>query len=185
VTGLGPLRTRLQRAAGRGLTKFVGRERDMAALRHAASQAKDGRGEVVGAVAQPEVGKSRLYDEFKAIAQSGWMVLETFSISHGKASAYLPVIDLLRNYFRIASEDDERSRRERVNGKVLTLDRALEDTIPYLFSLLGIVEGADPLANGWTDQEAAHARGDQAHHPPQEPESAADDHLRGLALNGY
>jgi predicted ATPase len=91
-------------------------------------------------------GKSRLFFEFKATSQSGWMVLETFSVSHGKASAYLPVIDLLRNYFRIANEDDDRTRREKVNGKVLTLDRALEDTIPYLFSLLGIVEGDDPLA---------------------------------------
>jgi class 3 adenylate cyclase len=146
VTGLGPLRTRLQRAAGRGLTKFVGREREMEALRHSAEQAKSGRGQIVAAVAEPGVGKSRLCFEFKATSQSGWLVLETFSVSHGKASAYLPVIDLLRNYFRIASEDDERTRREKVNGKVLTLDRALEDTIPYLFSLLGIVEGDDPLA---------------------------------------
>jgi hypothetical protein len=61
------------------------------------------------AMAEPGVGKSRLYFEFKATSQSGWMVLETFSVSHGKASAYLPVIDLLRNYFRIASEDDERT----------------------------------------------------------------------------
>src|ERR1700681_4070190 len=97
-------------------------------------------------MAEPGVGKSRLFFEFKATSAAGWMVLETFSISHGKASVYLPVIDLLRNYFRIANEDDERTRREKVNGKVLTLDRALEDTIPYLFSLLGIVEGDDPLA---------------------------------------
>jgi len=74
------------------------------------------------------------------------MVLETFSISHGKASAYLPLIDLLRNYFRIASEDDERTRREKVAGRIAILDRNLEDTLPYLFSLLGIVEGDDPLA---------------------------------------
>ncbi len=146
VTGIGPLRTRLQRAAGRGLTKFVGREREMEALRHAAEHAKSGHGQIVAAMAEPGVGKSRLCFEFKATSQSGWLVLETFSVSHGKASAYLPVIDLLRNYFRIASEDDERTRREKVNGKVLTLDRALEDTIPYLFSLLGIVEGDDPLA---------------------------------------
>jgi class 3 adenylate cyclase/tetratricopeptide (TPR) repeat protein len=146
VTGLGPLRTRLQRSAGRGLTKFVGREREMEALRHAAEQAKGGRGQIAAAMAEPGVGKSRLFYEFKATSQAGWMVLETVSISHGKASAYLPVIDLLRNYFRIANEDDERTRREKVNGKVLTLDRALEDTIPYLFSLLGIVEGDDPLA---------------------------------------
>jgi len=146
VTGLGPLRTRLQRAAGRGLTKFVGREREMEALRHAAEQARAGRGQIVAAMAEAGVGKSRLFFEFKATSQSGWMVLETFSVSHGKASAYLPVIDLLRNYFRIANEDDERTRREKVAGRIAILDRTLEDTLPYLFSLLGIVEGDDPLA---------------------------------------
>ncbi len=74
------------------------------------------------------------------------MVLETFSVSHGKASAYLPVIDLLRNYFDISAGDDERKRREKVAGKITILDRSLEDTLPYLFALLGIVEGDDPLA---------------------------------------
>jgi len=70
-------------------------------------------------------------------------VLETFSVSHGKAYAYLPLIDLLRNYFHIALEDDERARREKVTGKVLALDRTLEDTLPYVFALLGI---ADPMS---------------------------------------
>ncbi|HWN58027.1 MAG TPA: adenylate/guanylate cyclase domain-containing protein, partial [Methylomirabilota bacterium] len=146
VTGLGPLRTPLQRSAGRGLTKFVGREREIDALKHAAEQAKAGRGQIAAAMAEPGVGKSRLFFEFKQTSQSGWMVLETVSVSHGKASAYLPVIDLLRNYFRIASEDDERIRREKVTGRVVALDRSLEDTLPYLFSLLGIVEDDDPLA---------------------------------------
>ena len=146
VTGIGPLRTRLQRSAGRGLTRFVGREREMEALKHAAEQAKAGRGQIAAAMAEPGVGKSRLFYEFKATTQLGWMVLETFSVSHGKASAYLPVIDLLRNYFRMASEDDERTRREKVAGRITILDRSLEDTLPYLFSLLGIVEGDDPLA---------------------------------------
>jgi len=87
VTGLGPLRTRLQRSAGRGLTKFVGRQREMEAMKHAAEQAKAGHGQIVAAMAEPGVGKSRLLFEFKATSQSGWMVLETFSVSHGKASA--------------------------------------------------------------------------------------------------
>ena len=146
VTGLGPLRTRLQRSAGRGLTKFVGRQREMDAMKHAAEQAKAGHGQIVAAIAEAGVGKSRLLFEFKATSQSGWMVLETFSVSHGKASAYLPVLDLLRNYFKLTSEDDERARREKVGGKVLMLDRSLEDTLPYLFALLDIVEGVDPLA---------------------------------------
>ncbi len=146
VTGLGPLRTRLQRAAGRGLTKFVGREREMEALKHAAEQARGGRGQIAAAMAEPGVGKSRLFFEFRATSQSGWMVLEAVSVSYGKASAFLPVIDLLHSYFRIAREDDERTRREKVTGRIIALDRSLEDTLPYLLSLLGIVEGDDPLA---------------------------------------
>ena len=146
VTGLGPLRSRLQRAAGHGLTKFVGRDREMEALRHAADQAKSGHGQIVGAMAEPGVGKSRLFFEFKAKNQSGWMVLEAFSVSHGKASPYLPVIELLNSYFGIESSDDRRKRREKVNGRIVTLDPSLEDTRSYLFALLGLAEGEDPLA---------------------------------------
>lgn len=148
VTGLGLLRTRLQRAAGRGLTKFVGRAREMEALKHAAELALAGHGQVAAAVAEAGVGKSRLFFEFKTLARSQWMVLEGFSISHGTATAYLPVIELLRGYFEIVPEDDARKRREKVIGKVLGLDRTLEDTLPYLFAMLGIVEGDDPLAHG-------------------------------------
>ena len=104
VTGLGPLRTRLQRAAGRGLTKFVGRDRELAALGHAADQAKAGHGQLVAAMAEAGAGKSRLYFEFKAKNQSGWMVLETFSISHGKAVGLLAgdrsAAQLLRHFRR-------------------------------------------------------------------------------------
>jgi class 3 adenylate cyclase len=71
VTALGPLRTRLQRSASRGYTKFAGREREMEALRHAAEQAKSGHGRIVGAMAEPGVGKSRLFFEFKAKSQAG------------------------------------------------------------------------------------------------------------------
>jgi predicted ATPase len=145
VIGLGPLRTRLQRSASHGYTKFVGREREMEALKHAAELAQAGHGQVVGAVAEPGVGKSRLFFEFKVKNQSGWMVLEAFSVSYGKASAYLPVIDLLHSYFGIEPGDDARKRREKVNGRIVTLDTALEDTRPYLFGLLGLVESDDPL----------------------------------------
>src|SRR5262249_10589398 len=82
VVGLGPLRTRLQRAVGRGLTKFVGREREMAELKRALELARSGHGQIVAAMAEPGVGKSRLFYEFKIKNQSGWMVLETFSVSH-------------------------------------------------------------------------------------------------------
>ncbi|MBV8359221.1 MAG: AAA family ATPase, partial [Deltaproteobacteria bacterium] len=146
VTGLGPLRTRLQRAAARGLTKFIGREREMEALRHAAQLARAGHGQVVATMAEPGIGKSRLFHEFKLISKADWMVLQAFSVSHGKATAYLPVIDLLHEYFAIESSDDTRRRREKVGGKVLMLERSLEDTLPYLFALLGLNDGDDQLA---------------------------------------
>jgi class 3 adenylate cyclase/tetratricopeptide (TPR) repeat protein len=146
VTGLGPLRTRLQVSARRGLTKFVGRHAELEQMKHALELVRQGHGQIVAAMGEPGVGKSRLFFEFKAVAQSGCRVLEAYSVSHGKASAYLPVIDLLKSYFEITPEDDERKRREKVNGKIITLDRSLEDTIPYLFGLLGIAEGDDPLA---------------------------------------
>jgi predicted ATPase len=108
--------------------------------------AREGHGQVVAAMGDPGVGKSRLFFEFKAIARSGCLVLEAYSVSHGKASAYLPVIDLLKSYFEIMPEDDERKRREKVAGKIVILDRTLEDTLPYLYSLLGISESDGPLA---------------------------------------
>jgi class 3 adenylate cyclase len=146
VTGLGPLRTRLQVAARRGLTRFVGRDEELAQMRRALELAREGHGQVVAVIGEPGVGKSRLFFEFKAIAWSGCLVLEAFSVSHGKASAYLPVSELLRNYFRISLEDDARQRREQIIGKVLGLDRSLEDTLPYVFALMGIPEGDDGLA---------------------------------------
>ena len=146
VTGLGTLRTKLQRSAGRGLTKFIGREREVEVLKRAAEQAKAGHGQIVAAMAEAGVGKSRLFFEFKAISQSGWMVLEAFSVSHGKASAYFPVIDLLHGYFGIEAGDDGRKRREKVTGRVIALDCNLEDTLPYLLGLLSLVEGDDSLA---------------------------------------
>jgi class 3 adenylate cyclase len=146
VTGLGPLRTRLQRAAARGLTRFVGRDREMDALNHALAQAQAGHGQIVAAMAEPGVGKSRLFYEFKATSQFGCMVLEAYSVSHGKASSYVPVIELLHNYFRIVADDAPRQRRQKVIGKLLELDRSLEDILPYLFAVLGLQEGDDPMA---------------------------------------
>jgi class 3 adenylate cyclase/tetratricopeptide (TPR) repeat protein len=145
VTGPGPLRTHFQVSARRGLTRFVGREPEMEAIARAAQLAKSGHGQIVGVVAEPGVGKSRLFYEFKARNQSDWMVLEAYSVSHGKASAYLPLVDLIHSYFRIEPDDDARIRREKVTGRVLALDRTLEDTLPYLLGLLGIVEDEDSL----------------------------------------
>jgi predicted ATPase/class 3 adenylate cyclase len=143
VLGAGPLRTRLQVAARRGLTRFVGRYAETDQMKRALDQAKAGHGQIVGVMGEPGVGKSRLFYEFKLTSHSGCLVLEAFSVSYGKASPYLPLLELLKTYFQIGSQDDERARREKVLGKVLGLDRTLEDTLPYLFTLLGI---EDPTA---------------------------------------
>jgi hypothetical protein len=100
VTGLGPLRTRLQVAARRGLTKFIGRDAEMAQMRRALELTREGHGQVIAAMGEAEVGKSRLFFEFKAVSEGDFLVLEAYSVSHGKASAYLPVIELLRDYFQ-------------------------------------------------------------------------------------
>ncbi|MBV8770744.1 MAG: AAA family ATPase [Deltaproteobacteria bacterium] len=145
VIGLGPLRTRFQAAARRGLTRFIGRDPELAQMRQALELARGGHGQIVAAIGEAGVGKSRLFFEFRAIAEAGSLVLEAYSVSHGKASAYLPVIELLLGYFDITAEDDERRRREKFAGKVLMLDRALEDTLPYIFTLFGVHEARDPL----------------------------------------
>jgi class 3 adenylate cyclase/tetratricopeptide (TPR) repeat protein len=145
VIGLGPLRTRLQRAVGRGLTKFIGRETELKQMKHALELARDGHGQIVAAIGEPGVGKSRLLYEFKAVTQAGNQVLEAYSVSHGKASAYLPVTEMLRDYFRIVPDDEIRQRREKVAGKIAILDRALEDTLPYIYALLGIADSDGPL----------------------------------------
>ena len=146
VTGLGPLRTRLQASARRGLSKFVGRETELAQMKRALELAKSGKGQILAAVGEAGVGKSRLLFEFQATEQPGCLVLETLSVSHGKASAYLPLIDLLKNYFAITADDDARRRREKIAGKILMLDRTLEDILPHIFTLLEVAESDDQLA---------------------------------------
>jgi class 3 adenylate cyclase/tetratricopeptide (TPR) repeat protein len=146
ATGIGPLRTRLQAAARRGLSRFVGRGAELDQMKRALASAKSGRGQVVAVVAEPGLGKSRLFYEFQALGQSESLLLETFSAAHAKGSAYLPLLELLRNYFQISVDDDMRRRREKIAGKVLMLDRSLEDTLPYIFALLEVAEDQDPLA---------------------------------------
>src|SRR5713101_6882582 len=145
VLGVGPLRTRLQVAARRGLVRFVGRQSEFDHLQKAWEQAKAGHGQIVGVMGEPGVGKSRLFHEFKLLTQQGCLVLETFSVSHSKAYPYLPLIDLLKNYFQLTPQDDERHRQEKITGRVLTLDRSREDALPYLSALLGISEPTSSL----------------------------------------
>ena len=94
---------------------------------------------MVGVVGEPGVGKSRLFFEFTHSHRTqGWLILESGSVSYGKATPYLPVIDLLKAYFKIQDRDDQREIREKVTGKLLTLDKALEPTLPAFLALLDV-----------------------------------------------
>jgi class 3 adenylate cyclase/tetratricopeptide (TPR) repeat protein len=146
VIGLGPLQTHFQLSARRGLTRFVGRERELAEMKHALESSISGRGQIVAVVADAGTGKSRLFYEFKAALPAECRVLEAYSVSHGKASAWLPILELLRRYFGVQDEDDPARRREKVRSALATIDPALSDRLPYLFGLLGIQESLDPLA---------------------------------------
>jgi class 3 adenylate cyclase/tetratricopeptide (TPR) repeat protein len=137
LTGASAVRSRLQASAARGLTKFVGRTEEVVQLAQALELARPGHGQVVAVVGEPGVGKSRLYWEFtRSHRTQGWLILEASSVSYGKATPYLPIIDLLHVYFQIEGRDDARKIREKVTGKVLSLDRPLEASLPAFFWLL-------------------------------------------------
>ncbi len=139
LIGTGPTRTRLQAAAARGLSRFVGREVELERLGESQRLARAGHGQVVALVGEPGVGKSRLLWEFiRSPACRGWLVVESRSVSYGKATSYLPVIDLLKSYFQVEDRDDPGKVVEKVTGKLLALDQSLEAALPALLSLLGI-----------------------------------------------
>jgi tetratricopeptide (TPR) repeat protein len=133
------VRSRFQAAAARGLTRFVGRESELEQLRHALERARAGHGQVVAVVGEPGIGKSRLYWEFSHLHRArGWLVLESGSVSYGRATSYLPIIELVRAYFSIESADDAHLIREKVTGKLLSLDRRLEPCVAPILWLLDV-----------------------------------------------
>src|SRR4029453_16942423 len=146
LVGASGIRRRLQAAAVRGLTRFVGRDTEMAALGQALERAGAGQGQVVAVVGEAGVGKSRLvYECVHSPRMQGWRVLESASMSYGKATPYYPVIDLLRHYVHIEDADEPRTIRAKVTGQVLTLDETLQETIPALLWLLDALPDDSPF----------------------------------------
>ena len=130
-------RTRLQAAVSRGLSRFVGRDSEMMELHAAAEQARRGQGQLVAVVGEPGVGKSRLfYELIESHRVREWLVLRSSPVSYGKATSYLPLIELLKAYFKIVEDDDARAVRSKVTGAMLTLDEALKEFVPPLLWLL-------------------------------------------------
>jgi class 3 adenylate cyclase/tetratricopeptide (TPR) repeat protein len=155
LTGAGPSRTRWQAFAARGLTPFVGRQAELAALRQALAQAGAGHGQVVAVIGEPGVGKTRLFHEFThASHPQGWLLLESSSASYGKATPYLPVIDLLKDYFQLEDRDEARRMREKLTGRLLTLDPTLGPTLPAFLALLEVPVEDSP----WQTLDPSHRR---------------------------
>ena len=146
LVGASGIRRRLQATAARGLTRFVGRDMELATLIQALERAGAGHGQVVALVGEAGVGKSRLVYEFlHSHHTQGWQVLESASVSYGKATPHFPVIDLLKRYSHVEEHDDTRTIRAKVTGQVLTLDPTLQDTLPALLSLLDALPEDSPF----------------------------------------
>jgi hypothetical protein len=146
VTGVGTARTRLQAAAGRGLTRFVGRNTELEQLLNAQQLVGQGQGQVAAIVGEAGVGKSRLVYEFVHSTHSAdWLVLESNSVSYGRTTPYLPIIELLRDYFNIDVQDSARLIREKVTSRILTLDSTLQEAIPPVLDLLDVLDASHPF----------------------------------------
>jgi predicted ATPase len=147
LMGASAIRRRFQATVARGLTKFVGRDTEIASLHHALAHAGKGHGQIVAAVGEAGVGKSRLIYEFVHSHRTpGWLVLESASVSYGKATPYFPVVDLLKRYLHVEEGDETRTIRAKVTGHILTLDETLQETIPPLLSLLDALPEDSPFA---------------------------------------
>jgi len=151
----GTAQSRLQAAAARGLSRFVGRDLEFAQLIRALAQARHGRGQVVAIVGEPGVGKSRLTLELTHSHHlDGWLMLKAGALSYGKATSYLPLAQLLKSYFGVGDHDTGREIRERLSSKIFSLDHALEATLPALFALLD-AQDDDPQ---WRTLDASQRR---------------------------
>jgi class 3 adenylate cyclase/tetratricopeptide (TPR) repeat protein len=146
VTGAGSARTRLQAAASRGLTSFVNRVIEMEQLRSAQQLAETGQAQVAAIVAEPGVGKSRLLHEFLHSPHTAdWLVLQSAPPSYGRTISYLPIIELLKQYFRIGPHDTTPAIQEKVSAKMMTFGAALQDAIPPILDLLDALDRQHPF----------------------------------------
>jgi class 3 adenylate cyclase/DNA-binding winged helix-turn-helix (wHTH) protein/tetratricopeptide (TPR) repeat protein len=146
LLGVHGRRRRLQTARARGLTRFVGRQTELALLEAALAQAGAGHGQVVAVVGEAGVGKSRLVDEFVQVAHmQGWLVLDSAAMSYGQATPYFPVRDLLCRYCHLEEGADADTIQAQVTEQVRTLDTALQDTVPALLALLDALPADSPF----------------------------------------
>jgi class 3 adenylate cyclase len=135
----GEIATRIEAAAAKGLTRFVGRNNAMAVVMEAYEKAKAGSGQVVGMVGEAGVGKSRLFLEFRnRVARDDFTYLEGRCLHYGGFMPYLPILDILRVYFEIKEEDREHIIKKKLEEKILQLDENLEKEIAVFQDLLSL-----------------------------------------------
>jgi class 3 adenylate cyclase len=145
LAGPGTVTTRLDVSRARGLSRFVGRDEDMAALEAALAQAQAGNGQVVGVVAAAGTGKSRLCWEFAERCRArGIAVNEGHAVAHGKSIPYLPMLEVFRAYFGIQDGDDDATVRDKIAGRLLLLDEGFRDVLPVLFEFFRVPDPERP-----------------------------------------
>ncbi len=128
-----------------GRAPLVGRTQETATLEAALAQALDGRGQVVGVVGEPGVGKSRLCEEFaRSVAERGITLRRASGLSHAQAIPLLPVLELLRDIYGITEADTPRAARERIAGRLLLLDPELAADLPLMFDFLEVPDPDRP-----------------------------------------
>src|SRR5262249_18449460 len=88
--------------------------------------------------------QSPLCSEFAPSHQGdGWLGGEASSVSYGRATPYLPLIDLLKAYFKIDQLDNTRAVRAKVTGQILELDEALKEAVPAVLWLIEALPADD------------------------------------------
>jgi len=147
VIGPSTRRTRFDVSAERGLTPFVGRERELEIFLDGFERVKSGRGQAISIVADAGVGKSRLNYEFiKTIDNEDVTILEGKCLSYSGGIAYHPVADLLKANFNIMETDGDPEIREKVEKGITGLGIEEDKNLPYLLDLLYVDEsGLDKL----------------------------------------
>ncbi|MFQ5514482.1 MAG: adenylate/guanylate cyclase domain-containing protein, partial [Myxococcota bacterium] len=139
LDGVGSIRSRLDLSRTRGFSRFVGRADDLATLEAALEQALEGRGQVVGIVADAGVGKSRLCLEFTHRCRArGITVRQAQAVSYGRNLPLLPVLQLLRDIFGIEARDGDAVARQKIAGAVVLRDESLQRDLPLLFEFMGV-----------------------------------------------
>lgn len=136
----------LEGVGGRAQSQFVGREQEIRILHDLLLQVERGRGQVVGIVGEPGIGKSRLLLEFRrSFAGRRVMYLEGRCLSYGNAVPYLPLIDLIWHYCRITDADTSMVITQKVHDAVQKAGMDPKAWAPYLLQPLGVRAGMEQL----------------------------------------